>query len=1050
MPSAHDKQIVIDGVREERIDLARVLKKHTGIRRIVEDLYPDSAHFIYELLQNAEDTGATEVYFDLKDGSLTFEHNGRPFSEADIFGITDVGEGTKANDLDTIGNFGVGFKAVFAYTESPRIWSSTFSFEINELVLPSLLSDESGLDGKTRFEFPFNNPKKPKGEAFAEVARGLRDLAETTLLFLTNINAINWNIENGERGAILRLEHAGEHIEVLKENNGAKTVSSHFLRFSAPVEGLEKRTLAVAFALEPLPDCGGYFEDKPLAAQFRIVRVLGQVAVFFPAKKEISGLRFHVHAPFVPELSRASIKDTPANDPLFVQLATLSVTAIRGIRDFGLLSTDFLDVLPNPIDVLDKRYDQIRNAIIEAFNEEPLTPTYAKGHAPAKFLLQAKPALKELLKPDDLNYVFEYHDDPLQWAGNRARQGTCAERFLNGLAIKEWDVSNFLFFVSERGDVRWGGPDKDFIVWLSQKPVEWLQQFYALFAGDSESADELFQLREARIIRLANGTLSTGVNSYFIDDDRTYLQIVNCVDPAVYETGKNKTHQKFARKFLEEVGVKEVGERELVKALLEREYVSDDHPLKQRDHATHLRRIIKLIESDASSINVIKKYKIFLGSDGKWHKPFEVFLDIPFLDTGLTEYYELIGKKDGQTALAPCYEKLPIDTPKVLGLAQALGAITAIKVSKARCQNNPKWTHLRSAPGQRWTSTGLNEDFAIAHFDRLVGAKSVRIARLIWKSLNEYGSNPAWIKACFQRNYSNGCREADSQVVCQLRSAAWIPQSGGEFVKPSDARADLLPEGFVYDPGLAWLKKIEFGKAIELQTLQAQADAAAALAKKNRKMTAAEELGFDRPDDLALLEKLSEISAEERDQLFAELEQRRKIVDLPEHEPRNPERRSEKVGSIAAGAPERLTEKRSRSVSVGHEDVKNDADQYLLQQYTNGDELFCQICKSPMPFKLADGTPYFETVEFADELRKRYHQNYLALCPNHAAMFKYANGSDGVLLNLLLSIDGNELDVTLAQTDYTIYFTKTHIADLNTIIKLDRNDVDDSADDDYA
>ena len=35
----------------------------TGIRRIVEDLYPDTAHFIYELLQNAEDTGASEAAF---------------------------------------------------------------------------------------------------------------------------------------------------------------------------------------------------------------------------------------------------------------------------------------------------------------------------------------------------------------------------------------------------------------------------------------------------------------------------------------------------------------------------------------------------------------------------------------------------------------------------------------------------------------------------------------------------------------------------------------------------------------------------------------------------------------------------------------------------------------------------------------------------------------------------------------------------------------------------------------------------------------------------
>ncbi len=54
---------IIDDIRDDHEDLAKVLKKHIGIRKTVEELYPDSAHFIYELLQNAEDTGATKVNF---------------------------------------------------------------------------------------------------------------------------------------------------------------------------------------------------------------------------------------------------------------------------------------------------------------------------------------------------------------------------------------------------------------------------------------------------------------------------------------------------------------------------------------------------------------------------------------------------------------------------------------------------------------------------------------------------------------------------------------------------------------------------------------------------------------------------------------------------------------------------------------------------------------------------------------------------------------------------------------------------------------------------
>ena len=74
---------VVNEVHRDREDLARVLKRHTGIRRIVEDLYPDNAHFIYELLQNAEDTGASEAWFALSRSCLVFEHNGRPFQPRD-------------------------------------------------------------------------------------------------------------------------------------------------------------------------------------------------------------------------------------------------------------------------------------------------------------------------------------------------------------------------------------------------------------------------------------------------------------------------------------------------------------------------------------------------------------------------------------------------------------------------------------------------------------------------------------------------------------------------------------------------------------------------------------------------------------------------------------------------------------------------------------------------------------------------------------------------------------------------------------------------------
>ena len=96
----------------------------TAVLDLLGQLYSERTHFIFELIQNAEDAGATELAFELFDDRLEVRHDGRPFTEADVRGVCGVGTSEKSGDLTKIGQFGIGFKSVYAYTKSPRIYSA--------------------------------------------------------------------------------------------------------------------------------------------------------------------------------------------------------------------------------------------------------------------------------------------------------------------------------------------------------------------------------------------------------------------------------------------------------------------------------------------------------------------------------------------------------------------------------------------------------------------------------------------------------------------------------------------------------------------------------------------------------------------------------------------------------------------------------------------------------------------------------------------------------------------------------------------------------------
>ena len=326
-----------------------------NIWKSVVEKYSDQAHFIYELLQNADDARATKSSFELSADGLYFRHNGTkhfwvstPATEkedqsknllGDINAITAVAQSNK-KDLSTIGKFGVGFKAVFQYTESPHIFDPNFCFKIDRYIVPVKL--ENDLNGRTNnetvFYFPFDKEGMPPDKAYSDILGKLKNLIYPTL-FLTNLKEVSWKTGN-ESGTYRKetkkkTEFEAFNYELIShlQKIGSSTSNEKLILFTRYIEN------------QPHPYSVGYFLDE--SGQKLIPKAIPAFC-FFPTK-EVTNLNFIIHAPFLLTDSREGIKKGQTdgwNENLIIKLAQLAADSLLILRDLKLIDDDIVKVVP--------------------------------------------------------------------------------------------------------------------------------------------------------------------------------------------------------------------------------------------------------------------------------------------------------------------------------------------------------------------------------------------------------------------------------------------------------------------------------------------------------------------------------------------------------------------------------------------------------------------------------------------------------------------------------------------------------------------------------
>ncbi len=1037
-----DRLAYVDGLRRNK-------GFEAGILRLLTQLYPDNAHFIYELLQNAEDAKASHARFTLSKESLVFEHDGsRLFSARDVESITSIGDSTKADSPTEIGKFGVGFKAVFAYTQTPEIYSGEYHFCIRDLVVPELLvSSYLGANGfKTRFVFPFDHPKKSGWQAAPEINGALQALDDATLLFLSNICRISYMLPDGSEGHLERVlpsnlqqaESKGEHIEVSVQRPEGKSRKSHWLRYRNVVtiddESTRKEcTVAVAYGLEET-------EGRSQKSRWRVVPLSpGRVCIYFPADKETSNLRFHLHAPFASTVARDSVRDCPGNDQLLAALAALAAESMEDIRDRGLLTVAALEVLPIDDDNLLPFYAPVRAEIVEAFKSKRLVPTKSGAHQIAGNLFRGPSDIVNLIGDEDLATVTGDRLASPLWCANPPQVNQRADKFLDALEIDDWgwqqlcdalrcDSANL---ESEEDPTR---PER-LKGWLAAKDDAWLRRLYALLHDATMRHYHYLDTSGLALVRVDVGS-GTGMvkpaEAYFPSlDEASTPNDVLLVRPDTYSSGKSESQKNAARLFLEKAGVRVFDEEAELATLLEL-YSGEAFP-DRKTHLDHIRRFIAFNKAFPLKTRVFHEKRIFLGqkvgseTDLHWCSVKGLFLDVPFEETGLSA---VEGASD-RRMLWSGYEKVG-PQKALIEFVKALGIQTELPIVQTSTRGNPARDELRAdyrRAGVRWTDSAIDVDWTIKNIDTFVRTPTIESSRLLWVTWTN--ARPEVAKARFRPNRQYTVREADSQLISWLKANAWIPDAGGQFHKPQDISRDQLPRGFLFDDRNGLLSAIGFEEAIQRQS-----------AEYRRKDLVAREVGFDGLGAATELANALRESGIDPKTAAALIKQHAARPQQPEEEVRNPTRRRKGVMEHRDNAPENSAVRRERSIQPNLPGVVAEAKAYLRAKYTNAHgQMVCQACSNEMPFKLRTGEYYFEAVQVLKGLAHHYYENRLALCPTCAAMYQYSRGSpDEAILAAIVAVVGDEIaakvtvPLVLAGEDRMLRFVGTHFFDLQVVI----------------
>ena len=315
-----------EGVRERAAERWEQLERDPELAGPWHQLFKQvqsPRHVVSELLQNADDAGATEATVSVSDNEFVFAHNGEDFTEEHFTSLCRFGYSNK-RALHTIGFRGIGFKSTFSLGDEVRLCTPTLAirFHRDRFTQPEWLRNAGASAGATVVRVAIKDAHRKN-----ELEKNLKEWIKSpaSLLFFRHIRSLRVGDEEVSWRCCGRGPVHGSEWMALSTSPDDEYLLIRSEPEEFPDEALEEIRQERMLSVD---------EDTPLPPS-RIEIVLGlegRLYVILPTGV-MTHLPFACNAPFVQDPARVKIKDpetSPTNRWLLSRSGRLAASAMMG------------------------------------------------------------------------------------------------------------------------------------------------------------------------------------------------------------------------------------------------------------------------------------------------------------------------------------------------------------------------------------------------------------------------------------------------------------------------------------------------------------------------------------------------------------------------------------------------------------------------------------------------------------------------------------------------------------------------------------------------